>query len=316
MKKLASVFLSMLLFVSALSMDVSASSNGVSSTDFKVIDGEMVEIESDINSSFLPPLDELIPEDAYRKGLPFDTKEHKTMEEGHPVDYIGAELNTGLINAYQLIRKFPQAKGFTNTGDYGNELYLPMMYYEEMAAIYGDSPFGPKFRITEVRYKTNTWFSEDSIITYEEYWNLVGKETVASGVGGRISKSFTTTHGFAESESRTLVETIGLNVPIGGWHEYLPLLADLNYELRNTFTSYQVITESYTKTNEYHWGDFNPNGIPYIGGLYQLHSQYTIEPDPLIENEMNNSGYSYEFKPVVEQKGNHYRVIQADYHGE
>ena len=42
MKKLASMFLSMLLFVSALSMRVSASSN-VSSTDFKVENGEMVD---------------------------------------------------------------------------------------------------------------------------------------------------------------------------------------------------------------------------------------------------------------------------------
>ena len=55
-------------------------------------------------------------------------------------------------------------------------------------------------------------------------------------------------------------------------------LFGINESLTETFSNYQTIQLRETVSTEYQFGNNEPNGIPYIGGVYQLLGEYSITP--------------------------------------
>ncbi|MEW9503181.1 hypothetical protein [Jeotgalibacillus marinus] len=92
-------------------------------------------------------------------------------------------LNVGeLVSLRDLIEEFPHAHTFrANLMLFGEVLKEMELDWWDIANLGPNQPnYNAKvLDLLEVQYKTKTYFSEDTEISYHEYWKLVDDETVS-----------------------------------------------------------------------------------------------------------------------------------------
>ncbi|MEW9502414.1 hypothetical protein [Jeotgalibacillus marinus] len=298
----------------------------ISSNDFYVEDDG--KINNIINKSSLPLLEEIIPNDAYYTGIPSNTKNFATRQISDPFDYVGLDFYYNQPMTYgELYRDNKEAELFILPLYNGTTGYEEKILQNDEMALYSllfsdviikksgsdGAPFEFGELMAGVRYHPSSTIAQDTKVQLGEYWELVNDKSLSSSNGSRISESYSISSGFSLTEAYELSHTLGLTQYETNW---MTILLTLNESLGEKFSNSQTITETETVTTTFNFGNVDPNGIPYIGGIYQLLSEFTVIPGTNMQEHINNLTPYWDARPstVVIYSNNHYRQLQADFY--
>ncbi|MEW9503315.1 hypothetical protein [Jeotgalibacillus marinus] len=317
-----------LLFTALIPNSASAEKLGhleITTKDFYVEDGKLKEFNNSINKTSLnkaslPPLDELIPDDAYVKGLPSNTLDFPAKEITAPIDYLALvfNLNGKNMTAGQLFLHAPDADLYVFKTSPDDEMPMQLSHAEMETYPPGNRIYPAFGEDIEVRYYKDHPLVDQAKIQFVGYWELVGGKSLSSNTGSRISESYTMGSGIDITEAYELASTIGVTIGSEVGFDYAKLSAELSHSITETFGYSQTISQIEEVTTTFNFGNEDPNGIPYIGGVYQLKGEYLVKepgPDLKIRLDFLNSygDFPAKLKPDFYYDNNHYRQIQADY---
>ncbi|MEW9502792.1 hypothetical protein [Jeotgalibacillus marinus] len=295
----------------------------VSSKDFYVEGGELKEIYN-VNKALLPPLDELIPWDAYlSNSLPSNTYDFPALETLEPIDYLALvfDVNGREMTAEQLYLHAPDADLYvfkTSPDDDGMIMQLSRDEMERYTP--GAQRIYPAFgeKDIEVRYyKDHPIVDDQAKVQFVGYWEILGS-TVSDNTGRRIVRTYTSSSGVDKTSALELAATVGVSVGLEVGPDWGKLRTELSLALSGAIGYSNTISEYDEVSTAHYFGLDVPNGIPYIGGVYQLKGEYLVKdpgPDLKIRLDFLNTygDFPAKLKPDFYYDNDHYRQIQADY---
>ncbi|NBI30185.1 hypothetical protein [Chengkuizengella marina] len=314
----------------------SGASSYITTKDFMLDDNrDMIEMGGfSTQASLLPPLEELLPWNSYDIGLPSNTRNYTNqVEDANLIDYIaidiysrGNSMSYGefleLTNPYldDMEYIFADGEGDTWIYTWSNKSCVggcPIEHEipDDVGFPFEDIPTNPDGFLAQARYYSDTQAAQESKVKFEGYWELVDGQALQSNNGGRISQAYTVTSGVDISAAYSLAETIGTKISTESGFLFGKVSTEINNAITETFSFARGISQYSSATTTFNFGDINPNGIPYIGGIYQLVGTYSAVPGQRIKNLINNLNREFyaRHKSEISVQDVLYRQVQIDY---